>query len=109
MRNRTGRRTIRNTHRAKKWETLCVLLVCTVLLSLLVVDSYRFIKVLQYWNRNREIKQGYVSKVEALRQEQRRLKGEIDDLKSNVLAQERLAREIGYIKPGEIMYKFAPE
>jgi len=85
------------------------MLICTVLICFLIVDSYRFVKGLQYWNRNREIKQGYVSKVETLRQEQQRLEKEIDDLKHNALAQERSAREIGYIKPGEIIYKFAPE
>jgi cell division protein FtsB len=105
---RTGRRTTRNTRGTKRWGTFLILLICTAFLCFLAVDSYRFIKGLQYWQRNREIKQGYVQKVERLQQEQQRLKEEIDKLEHNVLSQERLAREMGYIKPGEIVYKFAP-
>jgi len=107
--HQSSRRAIRNARIAKRWETLCILVICTVLVCFLIVDSYRFVKGLQYWSRNRGIKQEYVSKVEALRQEHQRLEKGIDDLKHNVLAQERAAREIGYIKPGEIMYKFASE
>jgi len=103
---RTGRRAIRNTRGTKRWGTFLILLICTAFLSFLAVDGYRFIKGLQYWQRNREIKQGYVQKVERLQQEQQRLKEEIDKLEHNVLSQERLAREMGYIKPGEIVYKF---
>ena len=105
---RTVRRTTRNTRGTKRWETFLILLICTAFLSFLAADGYRFIKGLQYWNRNREIKQGYVREVEKLQREQQRLKEEIDNLENNVLTQERLAREIGYIKPGEIVYKFKP-
>jgi len=55
-----------------------------------------------------EIKQEYVMAVEELRQKQRQLKAEIERLENSTLAQERLAREMGYIKPGEIVYKFVP-
>ena len=73
------------------------------------MDGYRFVQGLQYWWRNREIKQGYVEEVERLQQEQQRLKEEVYKLKYNPLTQERLAREMGYIKPGETVYKFVPK
>ena len=105
---RTGRRTTRNIGGTKRWETLLILLICTAFLCFMAVDSYRFIKGLQYWHRNREVEQEYVKEVERLQQKQQWLEDEIDKLKYNTLAQERLAREIGYIKPGEIVYKFEP-
>jgi cell division protein FtsB len=83
-------------------------LVCAMLVSFLAIDGYKFVPRFQYWLRNREIKQEYVMAVEEVRQEQERLKAEIYKLENNTLTQERLAREMGYIKPGETVYKFAP-
>ena len=37
------------------------------------------------------------------------LKEEIYKLKHDLFTQEQLAREMGYIKPGETVYKFAPK
>jgi len=86
-----------------------MLLLCIVLLPLLTLEVYRFVDGFQRWRHNREIKQGYVNEIERLSQEQQRLKEEIDKLKHNRLTQERLAREMGYVKPGETVYKIAPE
>ena len=80
-----------------------------MILSFLAIDSYKFVPRVRYWWRNREIKQGYVTEVERLRQEQQQLKEEIDKLEHSPLTQERIAREMGYIKPGETVYKFVPK
>ncbi len=90
------------------WSILRTLLVCAMILSFLAIDGYKFVPRVQYWWRNREIKQGYVQEVEKLRQEQQRLKDKIDKLEHSPLAQERLAREMGYIRRGETVYKFVP-
>jgi len=79
-----------------------------MIVSFLAIDGYKFVPRFRYWWRNMEIKQEYVMAVEELRQKQRRLKAEIERLENSTLAQERLAREMGYIKPGEIVYKFVP-
>jgi cell division protein FtsB len=80
-----------------------------MLLSFLAIDGYKFIPQVRYWWRNKEIKQGYVEEISRLQQEQERMKEEIEKLKNNALTHERLAREIGYIKPGETVYKFVPK
>ena len=81
------------------------LLFCFAFLSFLIMDGYRSIRGFERWRRNRAIKQGYVQAVERLRLEQKQLEEEIRKLESNPLAQERVAREMGYIKPGETVYK----
>ena len=84
-------------------------MLCIALVSFLALDGYRFTQVFQYWRRNREIKQGYAREVERLWQERQRLKERAYKLEHNLLTQERLAREMGYIKPGETVYKFVPK
>ncbi len=101
----TERNARRGTKRRRgSWK----MLLCVAVLSLLAIDVYKFIPRFRYWSRNREIKQGYIDEVQRLRQEHERLKEEIDKLEHSLLAQERLAREMGYIKPGETVYKLAP-
>ena len=109
MRKETRRIRKDKTRAARRWRSFWKLLLCVTLLSFLVLDGYRFTQRFQYWCRNREIKQGYVEEVERLRQEQQQLKEEIHKLRYSPLAQERIAREMGYIKPGETVYKFVPK
>ena len=108
MRKRNRRVDRKKKRHEKMRGILWTLLVCAIVISFLAIDGYKFIPQVRYWWRNREIKHGYVQEVEKLRQEQERLKEEIDKLEHNTLAQERLAREMGYIKPNETVYKFAP-
>ena len=105
-----NRRNDRNrARRAKVWGVLWKLLVCVGVLSFLAIDGYRAVPRLQYWWHNREIKQEYITEVERLRGKQRRLKEEMNKLEHSPLTQERLAREMGYIKPGETVYKLVPK
>jgi cell division protein FtsB len=97
------------TPAVRRWRSFWKLLLCAALVSFLVLDGYRFTQRFQYWCRNREIKREYIEEVERLRQEQQRLKEEIYKLRYSPLAQERIAREMGYIKPGETVYKFIPK
>ena len=95
--------------RARAWGAFWKLLVFAGVLSFLAIDGYKFVPRLQYWWHNREIKQEYVAEVEKLREEQQRLREERDKLGHSLLTQERLAREMGYIKPGETVYKLVPK
>jgi len=99
----------RPVRRKKKWSILWKVLLCIAFLFFMTMDGYRSIRRFQYWQRNKEIKREYVQAVERLQQEKRQLEKEINDLKNRPLTQERLARKIGYIKPGETVYKFVPK
>ena len=93
------------TSSGRKWKIFVKLLLLVAFLSFLAMDGYRFIRGFQYWQRNREIKQGYVRDVDRLREEKKQLEEKLQRLEHSLLAQERLAREMGYIKPGETVYK----
>lgn len=93
----------------RTWRVLWKLLVFAGILSFLAADGYKFVPRLQYWWRNRQIKQEYVVEVKRLHQEQQRLRDEVNKLQHNLLTKERLAREMGFIKPGETVYKFVPK
>ncbi|MEK7399671.1 MAG: septum formation initiator family protein [Candidatus Poribacteria bacterium] len=82
------------------------LLICIIVTIVFSVQIYTFGDAFKYWWGNKEIKKKYTQLVSQLEQQQEMMKKEILNLKNNKLAQERLAREMGYIKPGEIVYKF---
>jgi cell division protein FtsB len=92
--------------RIKVRHVLRTLLICTVIAVIFSVQIYRFGGVFKYWWSNRELKQRYVLEVNELQQKQENMKLELYKLKNNKLTQERLAREMGYARPGEIVYKF---
>ena len=71
----------------------------------LPVSLYRFGEGFHNWHRARRIKQHYLAELVRLRRERDELKGQVEKLKHNELAKERLARRLGYVKPGEVMYK----
>jgi len=90
----------------KAKHVLRKLLICIVIAIIFSVQIYRFGGVFKYWWSNRELKQRYILDVNELQQKQENMKLELYKLKNNKLTQERLAREMGYAKPGEIVYKF---
>ena len=108
MQKKNRRSDRKRASRARVLDAFWKLLVLVGVLSFLAIDGYKFVPRLQYWWHNREIKQEYVTEVEKLRAEQQQLKEEKDKLGHNLLTQERLAREMGYVKPGETVYKLAP-
>ncbi len=73
--------------------------------SSLVIGGYRLINGFQYWRQNDQVRDSYVQAIEELKLEQQSLKEELYKLQYNRLTKERLARELGYIKPGETVYK----
>ena len=93
----------------KKHIVFWKILLCIVFLYFLALGNYRFVRGFQYWWRNVQVKKGYVKEAERLQQEQESLKEEIYKLEHSFLAQERLAREMGYIRLGETVYKFVPK
>ena len=106
--NSRNRRINGNTNQAVKgWNLFGWLLLGAAFLFLLTIGSYRFVRGFQYWRRNLKIRRGYIQEVDRLRQKHQRLRDELYKLEHSLLAQERLAREIGYIRPGEVVYKFA--
>jgi cell division protein FtsB len=108
--NSRNRRIGGNTNQAAKgWNLFGRLLLGAAFLFLLAIGSFRFVRGFQYWRRNSNIRCEYVQEVDRLGQQHQRLKDELYKLEHSLLAQERLAREIGYIKPGEVVYKFASE
>lgn len=82
---------------------LIISIIATIMISFQIYSLGGEIK---HWQENREKKQKYIQEINDLEQQQRLLKKEILELKNNKLTLERLAREMGYIKPGEIVYKF---
>ena len=109
MRKRNRRIDRNRARRARAWGFFWKLLVFVGVLSFLAIDGYKFVPRLQYWWNNREIKREYVTEIERLHVEQQRLKEDMDKLGHSLLTQERLAREMGYIKPGETVYKLVPK
>ena len=99
---------INNTKRKKVsgFSIMWRLLVCIIVTIVISVQIYTFGDAFKYWWGNREIKKKYTQQISQLGQQQEMMKKEILNLKNNKLAQERLAREMGYIKPGEVVYKF---
>jgi len=84
---------------------LWILVICFVLLFFLAMSGHRFLQGIQYWRRNERVKHGYVVELERLKRERERLNEEVHDLKHDPVTQEKLAREMGYIKPGEDVTK----
>lgn len=84
------------------------LLVGILGFSFLAVGSYRLINGFQYWQHNKQVRDSYVQAIEELKLEQQSLKEELYKLQYNQLTKERLARELGYIKQGETVYKIMP-
>jgi len=84
---------------------LRTLLICVVIAVIISMQVYRFGNAFKYWWSNRGLKQHYVQEVNVLMQQQESMKKELNKLKYNTLTQERLAREMGYVRPGEVVYK----
>ena len=59
----------------------------------------------RYWQRNSHLRQEYAAEVERLEEKQAEMKKTIDRLENSALVIERLARQMGYVKPGETVYK----
>ena len=93
--------------RSNKWHFLWVLLVFIIIIPIMIIQIYRFSGAFRYWQNNRKLKQEYTKEINRLYLEQIKLKKEIYNLNHNKLVQERLAREIGFIRPGEIVYRFS--
>ncbi|MBM3212940.1 hypothetical protein FJZ33_12015 [Candidatus Poribacteria bacterium] len=76
--------------------------------SLIFISSVRLVYGFQYWQQNKQAKESYIQSIEKLKLEQQSIKEEIDKLQNSILIKERLARELGYIKTGEIIYRITP-
>lgn len=72
---------------------------------MLLISLYRFVEGFQNWQEAREIKQRSLDELAALERERDRLKVRVENLKTDELTKERLARRLNYVKPGEIVYK----
>lgn len=92
---------------SNKWHFFWILIIFIIIIPTVIVQVYRFSSAFRYWQNNRKLKQEYTKEIDRLYFEQIKLKKEIYNLNHNRLVQERLAREIGFIKPGEVIYRFS--
>ncbi|MGB9597071.1 MAG: FtsB family cell division protein [Candidatus Poribacteria bacterium] len=92
--------------KASVFRILLQLIISIIATMMISFQIYTFGGAVRYWQENREKKQKYIQEINDLEHQQNMLKKEILELKNNKLTQERLAREMGYIKPGEVVYKF---
>ncbi|MBD3183518.1 hypothetical protein GF312_14580 [Candidatus Poribacteria bacterium] len=103
------RRNKRINSNTKHWKRITGIIlkyiVYAAILFFVFTGGYRFIQMMQYWHKNSLIKEKYVIQVERLKQEQEALKKRIDDLNNNPVVLEKLARDIGFVKPGEVIYR----
>lgn len=74
------------------------------IIFLIALSSYRLIDSFRHWYEIKRIHREYLSKLEELKLERKRLGTQIEMLKSDRFLQEELARKIGYGKPGEVVY-----
>ena len=76
-------------------------------LLFLFISLYRFVQGFQNWQEARAIRNHSFEELARLAQKRDLLKGRLEKLQTNELAKERLVRRLGYIKPGETVYKIA--
>ena len=88
------------------WNVLCTIAVFAVITIVISVQVYRLGGVYRYWNNNRIEKELRIKEIAGLEKQQEEMNRELNGLKYNVLTNERLARGMGYVKSGEIVYKF---
>ena len=85
------------------------IIVCAAITVLISVQVYRLGSVFRYWHSNRGEKKVRIQELAELEKQQEEMNKELNSLKHNVLTNERLARSMGYVKSGEIVYKFKPK
>ena len=85
---------------AQHWLSIAAVVV-------LLVSLYRFVEGFQNWQEARAIKERFNNEIVALERKRDALKLRVEKLQTDDLTQERLARKLGYIKPGETVYKIA--
>ena len=76
------------------------------LLVLLASNLYHTQQGFLNWHRAIAFRTDFQAKLKKLRQQRDDLKTRVAQLESNPLTQERLVRQLGYIKPGEKVYRF---
>jgi cell division protein FtsB len=74
------------------------------IIFLIALSSYRLIDSFRHRHEINRLHREYLSKLEELKLERKRLKVQVEALKSDRFLQEELARKIGYGKPGERVY-----
>jgi cell division protein FtsB len=71
----------------------------------LLISLYRFVEGFQNWQEARAIKRRFHNEIAELERKRDQLQLRIEKLRTDELTKERLARRVGYIKPGETVYK----
>ena len=75
---------------------------------MLLVGLSHFVKGFHGWQEARGMKQQYLEELRVLELERDHLKVRVEKLKTDEFTKEQLVREkLGYVKPGEIVYKIA--
>jgi len=74
-------------------------------IPLFALSSFSFIEGFKYWRQSQEIQQSYVDEIKELKAKQDELFDYVKRLKNDDSAMEAIAREQGYIKEGETVYR----
>ena len=91
------------------WSKLTKVVVALVVMACLLLIGMKFLPLLQQNERMRADIMRLQTQLQIEEANSKQLKAEIDSLRNNSNAIERLAREkLGYAKPGEIVVRFEP-
>jgi len=88
------------------WRVFRIIIIYAIITIIVSIQIYRLGDGFRYWWQNKRLKKQYIQEIASLEQKQAEMKRELDSLKYGVFENERLAREIGYVKPGEIVFRF---
>ena len=74
-------------------------------IPLFALSSCRFIDGFKYWRQSKEIRQNYAADIKELEAKRDRLFNYVECLRNDEFAMEAIAREQGYVKEGETVYR----
>ncbi len=80
-----------------------VLFICAGVV--LLINVVRLCGELWDWREARQLRQQSLNDLSELNVQRDRMQIHVEKLRTDELTKERLARRLGYVKPGEIIYK----
>lgn len=81
-------------------------LLLFIILSVFFYEGYELSKEFRRWHHYRQQVELYKQSIEELKSENELLEETAHKLRNSEFAQEEVAREMGYVKPGETVYRF---
>lgn len=81
-------------------------LLLFIILSVICYEGYELSKAFKRWYYYRQQVELCKQSIDDLRSQNELLEKVAHELQHNEFAQEKVAREMGYVKPGETVYRF---